>query len=80
MDKNAIRGQVIPMLNKSLISIGKLCDVNYTAVFTNKDVKIRAFTGYRNFSNGLYFADLNAQQMHPANKIDHLPNATTKSD
>ena len=37
------------------------------------------FKGHRNLSNGLYFADLNAQQTYLANKIDNLPNATTKS-
>ena len=90
MNKNAICGHVIPTLNKSLLLIGKLCDANYTAVFTNKDVKICTnpvqipddnvvFTGHRNFSNGLYFADLNAKQTHLANKIDHLPNATKKN-
>ena len=62
-DKNAIRGHVIPTLNASLLSIGKLCDANYTAVFTNKDVKICTnpipiannnviFTGQRNIANG----------------------------
>ena len=36
MDNNAISGHIIPSLNKSLLSIGKLCDSNYTAVFTKK--------------------------------------------
>ena len=35
-----INGHIVPKLNKSLISIGKICDANYTAVFTNKDVRI----------------------------------------
>ena len=59
-------------------------------VFTNKDVKICStpiiikdnnvvFTGHRNYTNGLYYVDLNAQQTHSVNKIDHLPNATTKN-
>ena len=71
MDNKAISGHVIPKLNKSLILIGKICDANYTAVFTSKDVKICSnlitivdnnvvFTGHRNSSNGLYFEDLNA--------------------
>ena len=70
MDNNAISGHVIPTLNKSLISIGKICDANYMAVFTKKDVNICSkpipiadnnvvFKGHRNYSNGLYFADLN---------------------
>ena len=39
MNNNAISGHVIASLNKSLTSIGKLCDSNYTAVFTTKDEK-----------------------------------------
>ena len=62
MDKNAICGHVIPTLNKSLLLIGKLCDANYTEVFTNKDVSKNpvqipddnvVFMGHRNLSNGL---------------------------
>ena len=90
MDKNAISGHVIPALNKSLISIGKICDANYTAVFTRNNVKICTnpvqipdntvvFTGHRNFANGLYVANLNDKQTHLANKVDQLHNATTKN-
>jgi len=40
MEDKATTGHVIPGLHKSLLSIGKMCDANYTTVFTNKDVKI----------------------------------------
>ena len=40
MDETATSGYVISILNKSLLSIGNICDANYTAVFTNKDVQI----------------------------------------
>ena len=40
MIEQAKSGHIVPKLNKSLISIGKICDANYTAVFTNKDVRI----------------------------------------
>ena len=40
MNAKAKSAQIIPALNKSLLSIGKICDANYTAVFTNTDVKI----------------------------------------
>lgn len=40
MNEQAISGHVILKLNMSLISIGKICDANYTAVFTNRYVKI----------------------------------------
>ena len=91
MDTKATSGHVIPTLNKSLISIGKLCDANYTAVFTNKDVKICKsslqipeheilLTGYRNSINGLYGTDFNDNNTtaHSANKVDHIQNSTTK--
>ena len=39
IDAKALNGHVIPSSNNSLISIEKFFDTNYTAVFTNKDVK-----------------------------------------
>ena len=74
-----------------MISIGKVCDANYTAVFTNKDVKICKspiqipeheilLTGHRNAKNGLYVTDFhNISTAHSANKVDHMQNATTKN-
>ena len=90
MDNNAISGHIIPSLTKSLLSIGKLCDSNYTAVFTKNDVKICKTTlniptheiilkGHRNPTNGLYITDIHNANVHVANKVDHLPNTTTKN-
>ena len=91
MNAQATSGHVIPNLNKSLLSIGKFCDANYTAVFTNKDVKICKspiqipeheilLTGHRNAKNGLYVTDFhNISTAHSANKVDHMQNATTKN-
>jgi len=88
MENKATTGHVIPGLHKPLLSIGKMCDANYTAVFTNKDVKICKsslqipendilLTGNRDETNGLYTTNLNSK--HLANKVDHVHNATTKS-
>ena len=91
MNAKANSAHIIPALNKSLLSIGKICDANYTAVFTNKDVKIcksplnipendTLLTGHRDAQNGLYVMDLNNNYTtHTANKVDHMHNSTTKN-
>ena len=92
MDTKAKSGHVIPTLNKSLILIGKMCNANYTAVFTNKYVNICKsslqipeheilLTGHKYSINGLYGTDLNDNnaKAHSANKVDHMQNATTKN-
>ena len=91
MNKQTKSGHIIPNLNKSLISIGKICYANYTAVFTNKDVRIIKSpiqipknetlpTGHRDATNGLYVTDLDNKNIaHSANKVDHIQNATTKN-
>ena len=90
MSNKATTAHVIPKLNKSLISIGKLCDANYTAVFTNKDVKICRnpiqipqqdilLTGKRDATNGLYITQLQNNKSYFANKIDGMHHATTKN-
>ena len=92
MDRKATSRHVIPTLNKSLISIGKMYDANNTVVFPNKDVKICKLSleipeheilpkGHRNFFNGLYGTYLNDNntKAHSANKVDHMQNVTIKN-
>ena len=91
MNAKAKSAHIIPALNKSLLSIEKICDANYTAVFTNKDVKIcksplnipendTLLTGHRDAQNDLYVTDLNNNYTtHTANKVDHMQNSTTKN-
>ena len=75
MNEQAKSGHIVPKLNKSLILIGKICDANYTAVFTNKDIKISKspiqipeneilLTGHRDATNGLYITDLDNKNIH----------------
>ena len=68
----------------------KIGSANYTAVFTNKDVKIckaplnipendTLLTGHRDAQNGLYVTDLNNKYTtHTANNIVYIHNSTTK--
>ena len=90
MNNKAISNHVVPSLKKSILSIGKLYDSNYTAVFTKNDVKICKtslnipkqdiiFTGHRNATNGLHITDLHKANKHSANKVDRLQNVATKN-
>jgi len=90
MEDKATTGHVIPGLHKSLLSIGKMCDANYTVVFTNKNVtncksslqipeNEILLTGKRDETNGLYTTNLNKRGSHWANKLDHVHNATTRN-
>ena len=85
----ASQAHVIQGLNKSLLSIGKICDANYTAVFDKTSVKICkqslhvpeetiVVRGQRNPTNGLWTTPLQ-QKQHELCKIDHYKNATTQN-
>ena len=67
---------VFPALqNKALLSIGQLCDINFTAVFHDGQVQLSnantTITGQRDPSTGLYYIDLpeplpvSPQALHP---------------
>ena len=89
MNIKAKSAHIIPALNKSLLSIGKICDANYTPVFKKKSQNLQItskhtrkdtlLTGHQDAQNGLYVTDLNRKiTMHTANKVDHMYNAMTK--
>ena len=59
----ARRAHVLPALqNKALLSIGQFFDINFTAVFSKGQVKLRnddnTITGQQDRSTGLYYIDL----------------------
>ena len=72
----ARRAHVFPSLqNKALLSIGQICNSNFTAVFHDGQVRLRneytTITGQRDPSTGLYYIDLpepppvDPQSLHP---------------
>ena len=89
MPHSARQAHVLPALkHKALLSIGKLCDLGFKAIFDNTNVQLantnNTITGTRDLSKGLYFIDL----QKPAGPVpcplnSHVSNAhkmATKAD